>query len=135
MPTEEGDDQRRLTLISTYVVLMSWLESGPSKQMLRLVDTLSARAQQWRHGYKLMKDTGLQSGTLYPLLMRMAEQSFGRRPVVRAGAARPWTSRLSTDYDGDSGLMVPVAAAQSVTRCWASAAVSPLRNVEARPVG
>ena len=31
-------------------------------------------AQQWCHGYDLMKKTGLRSGTLYPLLMRMAEQ-------------------------------------------------------------
>ena len=48
----------------------------PSKQMLLLLETLSARAQQWRHGYDLMKETGLLSGTLYPLLMRMTEQGL-----------------------------------------------------------
>jgi PadR family transcriptional regulator len=30
----------------------------------------------WRHGYDLSKQTGLQSGTLYPILMRLAEQGF-----------------------------------------------------------
>nr|WP_229362213.1 helix-turn-helix transcriptional regulator [Sphingomonas sp. PL-96] len=30
----------------------------------------------WRHGYDLMKHTGLSSGTLYPLLMRMTEQGL-----------------------------------------------------------
>ncbi len=48
----------------------------PSKQMLMLLEALSARTQQWRHGYDLMKETGLASGTLYPLLMRMAEKGL-----------------------------------------------------------
>lgn len=48
----------------------------PSKQMLILLEALSARTQQWRHGYDLMKETGLLSGTLYPLLMRMTEQGL-----------------------------------------------------------
>lgn len=48
----------------------------PSKQMLLLLEAMSARAQQWRHGYDLMKETGLLSGTLYPLLMRMADQGL-----------------------------------------------------------
>lgn len=48
----------------------------PSKQMLTLLEALSARQQQWRHGYELMKETGLLSGTLYPLLMRMTDQGL-----------------------------------------------------------
>ena len=48
----------------------------PSKQMLSLLAALSDGAQQWRHGYDLMKDTGILSGTLYPLLMRMTEQGL-----------------------------------------------------------
>jgi PadR family transcriptional regulator, regulatory protein PadR len=49
---------------------------SPSPQMLLLLDALSTRAQQWRHGYELMKQTGLKSGTLYPLLMRMTDQGL-----------------------------------------------------------
>ena len=48
----------------------------PSKQMLLLLEALSAHAQQWRHGYDLMKETGLLSGTLYPLLIRMTDQGL-----------------------------------------------------------
>ncbi|HEY6815484.1 MAG TPA: PadR family transcriptional regulator [Croceibacterium sp.] len=48
----------------------------PSKQMLILLEALSAKSQQWRHGYDLMKETGLSSGTLYPLLMRMADKGL-----------------------------------------------------------
>ena len=44
--------------------------------MLKLLAALSARVQEWRHGYDLMKETGLLSGTLYPLLMRMSEQGL-----------------------------------------------------------
>ena len=48
----------------------------PSKQMLALVEALSMHARQWRHGYDLMKETGLLSGTVYPLLMRMTDQGL-----------------------------------------------------------
>jgi len=44
--------------------------------MLLLLEALSATAQQWRYGYDLMKETGLSSGTLYPLLMRMADKGL-----------------------------------------------------------
>jgi DNA-binding PadR family transcriptional regulator len=30
----------------------------------------------WQHGYALMKQTGLQSGTLYPILMRLCDQGL-----------------------------------------------------------
>jgi PadR family transcriptional regulator, regulatory protein PadR len=49
---------------------------SPSKQMRILLDALSAGQQEWRHGYDLMKETGLSSGTLYPLLMRMTDQGL-----------------------------------------------------------
>ena len=44
--------------------------------MLALLDALSTTTRGWRHGYDLMKETGLSSGTLYPLLMRMAGQGL-----------------------------------------------------------
>jgi DNA-binding PadR family transcriptional regulator len=30
----------------------------------------------WRYGYELLKVTGLQSGTLYPALLRLSEQGL-----------------------------------------------------------
>jgi DNA-binding PadR family transcriptional regulator len=44
--------------------------------MQALLAALSERPREWRHGYDLMKETGLLSGTLYPLLMRMSEQGL-----------------------------------------------------------
>lgn len=48
----------------------------PSKQMRLLLQVLAEERDVWRHGYELMKATGLLSGTLYPLLMRMTEQGL-----------------------------------------------------------
>ena len=44
--------------------------------MIALLRLLSDRPQEWRHGYELMKQAGLLSGTLYPLLMRMGDQGL-----------------------------------------------------------
>ena len=44
--------------------------------MLALLEALSARPREWRYGYDMMKETGLRSGTLYPLLMRMSDQAL-----------------------------------------------------------
>lgn len=64
----------------------------PSKQMRLLLDALRAQRQEWRHGYDLMKETGLSSGTLYPLLMRMTDQRLveaeWREPVQPGRPAR-----------------------------------------------
>jgi PadR family transcriptional regulator PadR len=44
--------------------------------MLMLMTALSERPREWNHGYELIKETGLSSGTLYPLLMRMTDQGL-----------------------------------------------------------
>jgi DNA-binding PadR family transcriptional regulator len=49
---------------------------APSRQTLTVLDALSSRPQAWRYGYDLTKETGLKSGTLYPLLMRLSEQGL-----------------------------------------------------------
>ena len=48
----------------------------PTKQMRRLLDAMATQRQHWRHGSDLMKETGLSSGTLYPLLMRMTDRGL-----------------------------------------------------------
>jgi PadR family transcriptional regulator, regulatory protein PadR len=47
-----------------------------SRQTRALLAAFLDRSQIWRHGYDLSKETGLRSGTLYPLLMRLSEQGF-----------------------------------------------------------
>lgn len=48
----------------------------PSKQMRLLLASLSTNPGEWRHGYDLLKHTGLSSGTIYPLLIRMTESGL-----------------------------------------------------------
>ena len=47
-----------------------------SRQARALLAALLDRSQTWRHGYDLAKETGLRSGTLYPLLIRLSEQGL-----------------------------------------------------------
>ena len=46
--------------------------SGFSAQTLLVLAALTAEPADWRHGYDLAKQTGLKSGTLYPILVRLA---------------------------------------------------------------
>jgi PadR family transcriptional regulator PadR len=47
-----------------------------SRQARTVLATLLEQSRLWRHGYDLAKVTGLKSGTLYPLLMRLSEQGL-----------------------------------------------------------
>jgi PadR family transcriptional regulator, regulatory protein PadR len=49
---------------------------APSPQTRAVLDALMAEPQAWRYGYDLSKETGLKSGTLYPLLMRLSDQGL-----------------------------------------------------------
>jgi PadR family transcriptional regulator PadR len=47
-----------------------------SPQTLLVLAALLDEPGAWRHGYDLSKQTELQSGTLYPILMRLAAQGL-----------------------------------------------------------
>src|SRR5881397_1814590 len=47
-----------------------------SAQTLAVLAALAARPSDWRHGYDLSRETGLKSGTLYPILMRLEQQQL-----------------------------------------------------------
>ena len=47
-----------------------------SGQARTLRSALAAAAGEWRHGYDLARTTGLRSGTLYPLLIRLEAQGY-----------------------------------------------------------
>ena len=44
-----------------------------SRQTVALLAALLKQPRSWQHGYALSKDTGLKSGTLYPILMRLGD--------------------------------------------------------------
>lgn len=45
-----------------------------SPQTRRILAEMLASMPRWRYGYDLSRATGLKSGTLYPLLMRLSDQ-------------------------------------------------------------
>jgi PadR family transcriptional regulator len=47
-----------------------------SPQTQSVLAALSARPSEWHHGYALASETGLKSGTLYPILIRLADRGL-----------------------------------------------------------
>ncbi len=47
-----------------------------SKQTLAVLAVLCAQPSAWQHGYAIAQETGLKSGTLYPILVRLADRGL-----------------------------------------------------------
>jgi PadR family transcriptional regulator PadR len=47
-----------------------------SPQTLRLLDAMLGEPDRWWYGYELHRRLGLPSGTLYPILIRLAERGL-----------------------------------------------------------
>ena len=72
----------------------------PSAQAVRVLRALAADSARWRYGYDLSRETGLASGTLYPILMRLSAQQLldtGWEASDEPGRPPRHTYRLTTD--------------------------------------
>jgi PadR family transcriptional regulator PadR len=47
-----------------------------SEQAVRVLRALAADPSRWRYGYDLTVEVGLKSGSLYPILMRLADREL-----------------------------------------------------------
>jgi PadR family transcriptional regulator, regulatory protein PadR len=47
-----------------------------SPQTRELLSVMLLQPRAWQYGYELSKQTGLKSGTLYPLLIRLSDQGL-----------------------------------------------------------
>src|ERR1700761_6572354 len=85
-----------------------------SAQTLAVLAALAAEPSGWRHGYDLARETGLKSGTLYPILVRLAD-----RKMVQAcweqgePAGRPRRHLYRLTSDGLAAATAALAAAES----------------------
>ena len=43
---------------------------------MKVLRALTADPARWRYGYELGTETGLKAGSLYPILVRLAERGF-----------------------------------------------------------
>ncbi len=50
--------------------------AGLSAQTQAVLAALAAQPSEWRHGYDLARETRLKSGTLYPILIRLADREL-----------------------------------------------------------
>ena len=106
--------------------------SGFSAQTLAVLADLCATPSRWRHGYGIARDTGLKSGTLYPILIRLADRGLVEarwEDEQPAGRPRRHLYRLTTE-----GLAVAAPAqaqAPSTAGTPASARVQGRRRVAA----
>jgi PadR family transcriptional regulator len=48
----------------------------PSPQAIRVLEALAVDPTQWRYGYDLATEVHLKSGSLYPILIRLADRAL-----------------------------------------------------------
>jgi DNA-binding PadR family transcriptional regulator len=48
----------------------------PSRQTVAILDALAQKASDWSHGYDLCRSLGLKAGTVYPILIRLADRGY-----------------------------------------------------------
>jgi DNA-binding PadR family transcriptional regulator len=48
----------------------------PSPQATRVLRALASQPNQWRYGYDLAAEVNLKSGSLYPILVRLADRGL-----------------------------------------------------------
>jgi PadR family transcriptional regulator, regulatory protein PadR len=60
-----------------------------SPQTLLVLDAFLEQVEEWKYGYDLSRVTGLKSGTLYPILMRLAERKLLETEWEASDPGRP----------------------------------------------
>jgi PadR family transcriptional regulator, regulatory protein PadR len=75
--------------------------------------------ETWRHGYDLAKETGLKSGTLYPILVRLADRGVVEarwEEEQPAGRPRRHLYRLTAEGRAEAEAVVADARAAAGAR-------------------
>lgn len=85
-----------------------------SLQTASVLQEFVAAPSRWRHGYDLMKNTGLAAGTLYPILARLEDCGWLQsewEPPAEPGRPARRTYRLTPDGRAGARAMIERAAA------------------------
>jgi|SRR5215469_6133043 len=96
-----------------------------SPQTIQVLGAFLAAHKSWRYGYDISRDTGLKSGTLYPILMRLSEHKLLETSWEATAAGTPPRHMYRLTREG-------VCSAREHVRSWSMrpqrAAVSGARN-------
>ena len=98
-----------------------------SPQAVAVLQALAARPDGWRYGYELGQEVGLKAGSLYPILIRLADRGLleaAWEPEPPAGRPRRHMYRLTSD--GSAEAQEIITAARPVPRRAASPRQRPL---------
>jgi PadR family transcriptional regulator, regulatory protein PadR len=110
-----------------------------SPQTLSVLAALYEQPSQWRHGYALASQTGLKSGTLYPILIRLADRGLVEacwQEEPQPGRPRRHLYRLTADGLASAAGALADPAQQPAGRLAAAADASqPGRRSAGQPVG
>lgn len=70
-----------------------------SRETLLVLERFLTRPAEWRYGYQLSRETGLKSGTLYPILMRLEKRALleARWVATEDGVPPRHTYRLTSN--------------------------------------
>jgi PadR family transcriptional regulator PadR len=62
---------------------------APSAQTISILQALAAEPARWRYGYDLGVQLGLKSGSLYPILVRLADRALLEATWEQGPKGRP----------------------------------------------
>jgi DNA-binding PadR family transcriptional regulator len=95
-----------------------------SAQTVVVLAALADRPDGWQHGYDLARQTGLKSGTLYPILIRLAD-----RELVEAR----WEDEQPAGRPRRHLYRLTAAGAEEARTALAARKAKPARATRARP--
>ena len=108
-----------------------------SPQTLSVLAALYEQASQWQHGYALASETGLKSGTLYPILIRLADRGLVEacwQEEPMPGRPRRHLYRLTADgLASAAGALAPQARRPAGRQAAPAAARQRIRRGAAAP--
>jgi DNA-binding PadR family transcriptional regulator len=102
----------------------------PSPRTLAVLEALADDPERWRYGYELCAQLGIQAGSMYPILIRLADRGLleaaweddpvpGRpaRHLYRlSGAGRAYAAAAATDHEAARQARGPAAGSATQRR-------------------
>lgn len=111
-----------LRLIYLCRVIVMGIRLRISPQTFAVLESLLERPTHWRHGYSLSQQTGLPSGTLYPILMRLEKLAWLETRWEEPGnLGRPPRHLYRLTGQGRAWAMEELRAAEPVRKSWKAA--------------
>jgi PadR family transcriptional regulator len=92
----------------------------PSAQTAAVLQALAADAGRWRYGYDLCTELGIQAGSMYPILIRLADRGLletsWEAPQVPGRPARHLYRLTGAGRSYAAAAAVPAAAPAAARR-------------------